>query len=138
MGADDYVVKPCSFDELLSRLQAVLRRTASRSRIRVGDLEIDPLLRRVRRNGRPIDLTPREFELLALLVEEPGRVLSKAELLSRVWKVETEPSTNFLQVHFSRLKQKLAALERVHIETVYGVGYRLVEQGARAGSQPDA
>jgi two-component system copper resistance phosphate regulon response regulator CusR len=130
LGADDYVVKPCSFEELLSRLQAVLRRAPARSRIHVGDLEIDPLLRRVRRNGRQIDLTPREFELLAMLVAERGRVLSKAELLSRVWKVETEPSTNFLQVHFSRLKQKLEPMDRVRIETVYGVGYRLVEDRA--------
>jgi len=134
MGADDYVVKPCSFEELLSRLQAVLRRAAGRLKLRVGDLEIDPLLRRVRRNGRAIDLTPREFELLALLVSEPGRTWSKAELLSRVWKVETEPSTNFLQVHFSRLKQKLVPMTRVAIETVHRVGYRLVVDGSDGAS----
>lgn len=130
MGADDYVVKPCSFEELLSRLQAVLRRASGRVRIRVGDLEIDPLLRRLRRNGRVIDLTPREFELLSLLVSEPGRTWSKAELLSRVWKVETEPTTNFLQVHFSRMKQKLAPMTRVAVETVHGVGYKLVVDGS--------
>jgi DNA-binding response OmpR family regulator len=130
LGADDYVVKPCSFEELLSRVQAVLRRAPGRYRIALGDLEIDPLLRRVRRNGRPVELTPREFELLALLAGEPGRVQSKAELLRRVWQVEAEPSTNFLQVHFSRLKQKLSPMDKVRIETVYGVGYRLVESRA--------
>ena len=126
LGADDYVVKPCSFQELLSRLQAVMRRVLRRCKTRVGDLEIDPLLRRVRRNGRPINLTPREFELLALLASESGRTLSKAELLSRLWRLESEPGTNFLQVHFSRLKQKLEPMKGARIETIYGIGYRLV------------
>ena len=132
MGADDYIVKPCSFEELLSRVQAILRRIQGRGRIRTGDLEVDPLLRRVRRNGHSIDLTPREFELLAQLASEPGRLLSKGELLQRVWNLQSEPSTNFLQVHVSRLKQKLAPMERTRIETVHGVGYRLID------AQPDA
>ena len=108
LGADDYVVKPFSFEELISRLQAVLRRAPGRNTIRVGDLEIDPLLRRVRRSGRAVDLTPREFELLSLLVQERGKVVTKTEFLSRVWKHEAEPDTNFLQVHLSRLKHKLS------------------------------
>ena len=136
LGADDYVVKPFAFEELLSRLQAVLRRSPSRTKIHVGDLEIDPLLRRVRRDGRPVDLTPREFEILSLLVSERGRVVSKAEFLSHVWKLDTEPGTNFLQVHFSRLKHKLAPMNRVRIETVHGVGYRLVENGAASTPAP--
>ena len=137
LGADDYVVKPFSFDELISRLQAVLRRTQRRSTINVGDLAIDPLLRQVRRNGRPVDLTPREFELLQILVGERGRVVSKVELLKRVWKLETEPGTNFLQVHLSRLKRKLAPMTAVSIETVHGLGYRLIEGTTRAPVRPD-
>jgi DNA-binding response OmpR family regulator len=133
MGADDYIVKPCSFEEVLSRVQAILRRGPARGRIRVGDLELDPLLRRVRRNGRTIDLTPREFELLRLLAVEPGRVLSQAEILRRAWNLSSEPSTNFLQVHLSRLKKKLAPMDRARIETVHGSGYRLVDTRAEAG-----
>lgn len=138
LGADDYVVKPFSFEELISRLQAVLRRTQRRSTISVGDLAIDPLLRQVRRNGRPVDLTPREFELLQILVGERGKVVSKVELLKRVWKLETEPGTNFLQVHLSRLKRKLAPMTSVCIETVHGLGYRLIEGAPRTTLRPDA
>ncbi|HEX6882490.1 MAG TPA: response regulator transcription factor [Planctomycetota bacterium] len=129
LGADDYVVKPCSFEELLSRLVAVLRRSRSPDRVCVGTLEIDRQLRRVRSDGVPVELTPREFELLALLVEARGRVVSKTELLERVWRLQSEPNTNFLQVHFSRLRQKLGPLDSMRIETVYGVGYRLVGEG---------
>jgi len=136
LGADDYVVKPCSFEELLSRLLAVLRRSRSPDRLCIGGLEIDRQLRRVRRDGDPIELTPREFELLALLVEGCGRVVSKAELLERVWRLQSEPNTNFLQVHFSRLRQKLGPLEGLRIETVYGVGYRLAGAGVDAEGGP--
>jgi two-component system OmpR family response regulator len=125
--ADDYVVKPFAFDELLSRLQAVLRRTQGRRTILVGDLSIDPLLRRVRCNGSPVELTPREFELLSILVNERNRVVTKGELLSLAWKLDTEPSTNFLEVHLSRLRRKLPPNGRVRLETVHGLGYRLVE-----------
>jgi two-component system response regulator PrrA len=128
LGADDYMVKPVAADELLSRLQAVMRRSPVRSLIHAGDLVIDPLLRRVRNHERPIDLTPREFELLLLLVEERGRVVTKEEFMRRVWKLEGEPGTNFLQVHLSRLKPKLAH-SGVSIETVLGQGYRLLEDG---------
>lgn len=126
LGADDYVVKPCSFDELLSRLQAVLRRVERRSALRVGDLEIDPLLRRVQRAGRTIDLTPREFELLSVLVEARGGLVSRQDFLDRVWNVEGDPTTNFLQVHVSRLRRKLRSSAALRIETVAGHGYRLV------------
>ena len=134
LGADDYVVKPCSFEELTSRLQAVLRRVEGRGALRIGDLEIDPLLRRVRRNGRTIDLTPREFELLGVLVEARGGLVSRQDFLDRVWNVEGDPTTNFLQVHVSRLRRKLRGSAAVRIETVAGHGYRLVEVvGGAAG-----
>ena len=135
LGADDYVVKPFAFDELLSRLQAVLRRTQGRRTIQVGDLEIDPLLRRVRCNGSPVELTPREFELLSILVNEKNRVVTKGELLSLAWKLDTEPSTNFLEVHLSRLRRKLPPNGRVRLETVHGLGYRLVELSAESPKQ---
>jgi two-component system copper resistance phosphate regulon response regulator CusR len=130
LGADDYIVKPCVFDELLLRLQAVLRRIRGRSTLHVGNLEIDPLLRRVRQDGRAVDLTPREFELLLLLVSEKGRVVSNAEFMSRVGHTESRPGSNFMQVHVSRLKRKLWGLQGARIETVAGHGYRLVEGDA--------
>jgi len=128
VGADDYVVKPFSFEELLSRLQAVMRRSPARNLVQVGELTIDPLLRRVKNAGKTVDLTPREFELLALLIERRGQTVSKEEFLQRVWRMDGEPGTNFLQVHLSRLKPKLTR-SRVHIETVHRHGYRLVEDG---------
>jgi DNA-binding response OmpR family regulator len=136
LGADDYVVKPCSFEELLSRLQAVLRRVEGRSALHVGDLEIDPLLRRVRRAGRTIDLTPREFELLSVLVEARGGLVSRQDFLDRVWNVEGDPTTNFLQVHVSRLRRKLRSSAALRIETVAGKGYRLVEVGPVGRAAP--
>ena len=127
LGADDYIVKPCSFDELLLRLHAVLRRIRSRAGIQVGNLDIDPLLRRVRQNGRTIDLTPREFELLLMLVNNKGEVVSSADFQDQVWQDGDKPKSNFMQVHVSRLKNKLRALRGARIETVAGRGYRLAE-----------
>lgn len=137
LGADDYIVKPFAFEELLSRLQAVMRRAPARSLIHVGDLTIDPLLRRVRNGNRSVDLTPREFELLALLIEEPGRFVPKDEFLRRVWNLEGEPGTNFLQVHLSRMRSKLSA-GGVRIETIAGRGYRLVETAQEDAKQEPA
>jgi DNA-binding response OmpR family regulator len=128
LGADDYIVKPCVFGEVVTRLNAVLRRIRRRSTLHVGDLEIDPLLRRVSRSGVEIYLTPREFELLQALVDEKGGVLSKAEIMDRIWSVDSGPKTNALQVHVSRLKRKLRKSRFVSIETVQRTGYRLVEE----------
>lgn len=135
LGADDYIVKPCAFDELVTRLDAVLRRIRRRTTIHVGDLEIDPLLRRVCLGASEVNLTPREFELLEVLVEERGGVVSKTDFMRRVWKLASEPRTNALQVHMSRLKRKLRKSRRVSIETVARRGYRLVE-GVSAGDAP--
>ena len=127
LGADDYIVKPCSFEELLLRLHAVLRRIRGRAAIQVGNLDVDPLLRRVRQNGRNIDLTPREFELLLMLINEMGQIVSSAAFQDRVWHEGEKPKSNFMQVHVSRLKNKLKGLRGARIETVAGQGYRLVE-----------
>src|SRR5262249_7070548 len=121
----------------ISRLQAVLRRTRRRSTIQVGDLAIDPLLRQVRRHGRPVDLTPREFELLTILIGERGRVVSKGDLLKRVWKLDSEPGTDFLQLHLSRLKRKRSPMATVSTETVHGLGYRLVDGAASTPIRPE-
>ena len=127
LGADDYIVKPCSFDELLLRLHAVLRRIRGRSAIHVGNLDIDPLLRRVRQSGRTIDLTPREFEVLLMLVNSEGEIVSSADFQDRVWQDGDKPKSNIMQVLVSRLKHKLRTMQGAHIETVAGQGYRLVE-----------
>ncbi len=125
LGADDYVVKPFQFDELVARLRAVIRRSRSSEPTRLGELEIDPVLRRVTRDGRPIDLTPREFEILWVLLQAQGRTVTREEFLRRVWSLDFEPGTNSIQVHVSRLRRKLRRASGFHIETVRSRGYRL-------------
>jgi two-component system OmpR family response regulator len=125
-GADDYVVKPMSFTELVARLRAVVRRSRGVRPIRIGSLEIDPLLRSVRRGGEPLELTKLEFELLFVLALSQERTVSRKELLRRVWSMYFQPGTNFVQVHMSRLRSKLGDLADVDIQTIRGRGYRLV------------
>ncbi len=125
-GADDYVVKPFEFEELVARLRAVMRRSRNGEPTHLGPLEIDPLLRHVTKDGRPIDLTPREFEILWILVQMQGRTVTREEFLRRVWNIDFDPETNSIQVHVSRLRRKLGALNGFRIETVRGHGYRLV------------
>jgi two-component system OmpR family response regulator len=127
-GADDYVVKPFEFSELVARVRAVIRRSRGAQPIRIGTLLIDPLQRRVERDGQPLDLTPREYELLYVLCQAQERIVSRNELLRRVWDMQFEPGTNFIQVHISRLRHKLGKLEGSRIRTVRGRGYRLVSR----------
>jgi DNA-binding response OmpR family regulator len=127
LGADDYVVKPCEFGELVARMRAVLRRTPREGLIRFGELEIDTRLRRVRSGTRPLSLTGREFDILRLLIEAAGRVVSKEEILRELWGVEGDAGSNSLEVHVSRLRQKLVTERGVSIETARGKGYRLEE-----------
>src|SRR5262245_588805 len=110
LGADDYLVKPFDFEELLARLRAVIRRSRGNRMIRLGSLEIDPGLRVVTRDGQPIVLTPREFEILWVLVQAQERTVTRKEFLRRVWNMNFEPGTNFIQVHVSRLRTKLGKL----------------------------
>ncbi len=126
LGADDYVVKPFSPRELAARVQSVLRRTGpSRGGpVQWQDLHIDPGSRIVSRGGIPIDLTRREFDLMAFFAAHPGQVFSRAQLLKQVWESSTEwqdPAT--VTVHVRRLRGKLAPSD-CFIETVWGVGYR--------------
>jgi len=129
-GADDCVVKPCAFEELLARLMTVLRRSARPGALRFGDLELDPALRRTHSGGRPVDLAPREFALLRVLVSARGGVVASAELIRRVWSLDLAAGTNTLRVNVSRLKRKLSLHSRVLVEAFDGTGYRLVDGGA--------
>ena len=128
LGADDYVVKPFEFDELVARLRAVLRRNHTSESLRAGNIELDPITRRALRSGRPMDLTAREFDVLWLLIQAQGRAVSRSEFLHRVWDFDFDPETNSLQVHISRLRRKLRPDGAAHIETVRGEGYRVVSK----------
>src|SRR5262249_19783763 len=107
LGADDYIVKPFDPKELVARLHAVVRRRFPREQVQIQDLTIDPCLRRIERAGKPIDLTPREFDILWALAQSSGRTVSEKELLKRLWGIEFDPETNFVQVHMFRLRKKL-------------------------------
>ena len=124
-GADDYVVKPFSFSELLARVRARLRATdqPTVARLEAGDLTLDLLTRRVSVGGRSVDLSTREFALAEVLVRHAGQVLSKAQLLDQVWGYDFDGGSNVVEVYVRHLRRKLGA-ER--IETVRGAGYRLV------------
>ena len=127
LGADDYIVKPFFNDELLARIQAVLRRTSgeSLSLLRAGDLSVNLIDRAVRRGGQEILLPPREFTLLAFLMRSPGRVYTRVQLLEHVWGFGFDPQTNLVEVCVQRLRSKIAEPNAVSlIESVRGVGYR--------------
>ncbi|MGA0933281.1 MAG: winged helix-turn-helix domain-containing protein [Candidatus Nanopelagicales bacterium] len=127
LGADDYVVKPFSVRELSARIRAVSRRRRVEASIVTGRVHIDRSRRRAEFEGAPLDLTAKEFDLLAVLSEEPGRVVPRQELLSRVWDPVWHGSGKTLDVHVSSLRRKLP--DPSAIETVRGVGYRLADDG---------
>ena len=132
LGADDYVVKPFWPRELIARLRAVVRRgpaTERKTRLIAGDLEIDRDRFEVRMQGRPVELTPKEFELLATLVAAPGRVFGRQTLLDRVWGHDAFVEPRTVDVHVARLRARFTAagLPSPLVEAVRGVGYRLRE-----------
>ncbi len=129
-GGDDYLVKPFAFAELLARVEALGRRgtgeAAEATVLRVEDLELDRLARRVTRAGKSIELQPREFRLLEYMLRNSGRVVTRTMLLENVWDYHFDPQTNLIDVHISRLRQKIdKGFERPLIHTVRGAGYRL-------------
>lgn len=133
LGADDYVVKPFSAREVISRIRAVLRRSAPRDGaeeewepIRVADLELDPAARVVRHGGAQLDLSRKEFDLLAELMRNAGRVVTREDLMAKVWDVNWFGSTKTLDVHIGWLRRKLGddSNRPRYIETVRGVGFR--------------
>lgn len=128
LGADDYLVKPFSIDELIARLHVVIRRSSGNaaSTLHVGDLHINLLTREVARAGNAIDLTTREFQLLEHLARNPGRVLTRAQICERVWDYDFDPGTNLVDVYIQRIRKKIDTPESASlIETIRGVGYRI-------------
>ncbi|MDB5700471.1 MAG: DNA-binding response regulator [Sphingomonadales bacterium] len=131
-GADDYLVKPFAFSELLARVNALLRRADGRTggavetRLTVGDLDIDLLSRTVKRSGRTIELKPREYALLEYFARNSDRVVTRTMLLESVWDYHFDPATNVIDVHVSRLRKKLdEGFDDSLLHTVRGAGYRL-------------
>ncbi|WP_217913600.1 response regulator transcription factor [Miltoncostaea marina] len=129
IGADDYVVKPFSLEELVARVRAVLRRTrgeeAGRRRLTVEDLELDDETREVRRAGRLVELTPTEYGLLRYLMANAGRVLSKAQILDHVWSYDFGGDSNVVETYISYLRKKIDRGAEPLIQTVRGFGYTL-------------
>ena len=130
-GGDDYLVKPFAFSELLARLNALARRPhlkGEETRLKVGDLALDLITRKVVRGSTEIDLQPREFRLLEVLMRNKGRVVTRTMLLERVWSFHFDPKTSVVETHISRLRSKIDkpfATELIH--TIRGSGYSLHE-----------
>jgi two-component system, OmpR family, response regulator len=127
-GADDYVVKPFAFPELMARIDAVRRRSMARPApvLKAGDLNLDLATRRVARNGTEIDLTPTEFSLLEFLMRHAGHVVTRKMLCEHLWESDWEGATNVIEVHINRLRGKIdKGFDSTLIQTVRGRGYAL-------------
>lgn len=132
LGADDYLVKPFAFSEMLARVKSILRRSPARSAqdvVKVGDLEVDLVRHRAMRAGNRLELTPKEFALLSLLIRRVGEVLSRAVIAEQVWDINFDCGTNFVDVHVRRLRAKVDdPYPTKLIQTVRGIGYVLEER----------
>ena len=130
-GGDDYLVKPYAFAELLARLEALLRRgraDAPDTTLKLADLEMDLVARTVKRAGKPIELKPKEFALLEYLMRHAGHVVTRTMLLENVWDYSFDPQTNVIDVHVSRLRQKIDRdFDKPLLHTIRGAGYTIRE-----------
>jgi two-component system OmpR family response regulator len=128
-GGDDYLVKPYALPELVARVAALARRRETGSVqtvLKVGDLEMDLIGRTVHRQGKELDLQPREFQLLEYLMRHAGQSVTRTMLLEKVWEIHFDPQTNVIDVHISRLRSKIdKGFDRPMLQTVRGAGYRL-------------
>ncbi|MDY0960730.1 MULTISPECIES: response regulator transcription factor [Massilia] len=131
-GGDDYLTKPFAFGELLARLDALLRRSQSQAVetvMSLGDLSVDMLSHRVTRAGKPVALQPREFKLLTYLLRHANQVVTRTMLLENVWDYHFDPQTNVIDVHISKLRQKIdAGFATPLLRTVRNAGYMLTDQ----------
>lgn len=130
-GGDDYLIKPFAFSELLARIRALIRRSTGASEsthLKVGGLSMDLLSREVTRQGKRIDLQPREFALLEYLMHNAGRVVSKTMIMEHVWDYNFDPETNVVEARICRLREKIeSGFEKKLIHTITGFGYVLRE-----------
>ncbi|WP_174019864.1 response regulator [Agrobacterium fabrum] len=128
-GGDDYLVKPFAFSELTARINALVRRppiTTEKTRLRVGDLEMDLVTRTTSRGGQRIELLPREFSLLELLMRNEGRILTKTMFLEKIWNFNFDPQSSVVETHISRLRAKIdKPFDQPLLHTVKNTGYTL-------------